>query len=163
MKIKIYQTYTKNKFPFNLFAVLIKIFQKTNYSHYALSYESETGRTEFFESTFAGGVKRIREDKFHQHNELKKEFIIEIAAERKDFLVFVQAYEGNSYGAFQILGLAAKILHIVKNNPLGKGAKRIICNELIILFLNWFNLTAIKDTDKLDLNDTNEILLKVAL
>ena len=159
--IKIYQTYTKNKFPFNLFAILIRFFQKTSYSHYALSYVSETGRTIFFESTFLGGVRRIKEDKFYEKNEVKKVFLVKKDIKRIDFLVFMQTYEGNSYGTFQILGLLAKILSIVKFNPFGKGAKRIICNELVLLFLNWFNFTTIKETDSLDLNDTNRILLEV--
>ena len=159
--IKIYQTNTKNKFPFNLFAILIKLFQKTNYSHYAMSYISETGKTIFLESTFLGGVRRIREDKFLEKNEIKKTFVVNKKIERISFIVFTQAYEGNSYGKFQIIGLLAKLFNIVKFNPFGKGAKRIICNELVILFLNWFNFTTIKRTDSLDLNDTQKIILEV--
>ena len=140
--------------------MLIKLFQGTNYCHYAMSYTSETGKEIYFDSTGSGGVRRSNSKQFFKNYHVVGTFEIKKNIERVDFLTFVQAYEGCHYGYRQILGLSLKMLHIIKHNPFGKGANRIICNELIILFLNWFNMTAIKDTDSIDLNETEEILLR---
>jgi len=158
--ITIYQCYSKNKFPFNIFAILIKFFSKTNYSHYALSYISETGKEVFFDST-GMGVRRMTAERFFKKYEIKKGFKIGKEIPRIEFINFVQYNEGKSYGFIQVIGLLLKILNIVKKNPFGKGNKYIICNELVILFLNWFNFTTIKDTDSLDLNDTEKVLMRV--
>lgn len=162
MKVRIYQCYSTNKFPFNIFALGIKFFSKTNYSHYALSYESETGNTIYCDST-SMGVRQTSEDKFLKKYELKKAWQCKKEIPRKYFLRWFEKHQGKSYGFLQIIGLLGKILNIFKHSPFGKGSKRIICNELVILFLNRFYAAGIDDTDSLDLNDTEKLITKVQI
>lgn len=160
MKVHIYQTNTKNKFPFNLFAIGIKFFSKTNYSHYAISYVSENGKRVFCDSS-ARGVRQMTEEKFNKHNTISKAFICRVIIPRAYFLTWFEQHQGKSYGFAQVLGLLLKIFKIIKHNPLGSGSKRIICNELVILFLNRFYQANIEDTDSLDLNGTEKLITKV--
>ena len=161
MKITIVQAFSKNKFPMNSVALLIKKFQKTNYSHYAIRVEDpNTNEVFYYDSTGGGTRKRGRQSFFRSH-EITKSFSVSKEISYIDYTDFWFMHEGKSYGFIQIVGLALKLLNIVKNNPFGQGAKRLICNELVILFLNEFGYTCIIDTDSLDLNDTEEILNKV--
>ena len=162
MKVSIIQCESKNKFPFNAFALLIKKFQKTNYSHYALFYVNETGSITVCDST-AYGVRRMPEKKFLKKYHIRKTFRCKKDVERGMFLSWFEKHEGKSYGFRQILGLALKIFHLVKTNPFGKGSKRIICNELIVLFLNRFYGANVKDTDSLDLVETQQLLFNLRI
>jgi len=146
----------------NLFAALIKFFQKTDYSHYAMSYVSESGNIMFCDST-STGVRTSESAKFLKKNEIKRIYKSSIEIERYEFLFWIEKHLGKGYGFSQIIGLLLKVLGIVKNNPFGKGSKRIICNEIIILFINMFYEANIKDTDSLDLNDTERLIKEVSL
>ena len=61
------------------------------------------------------------------------------------------------------MGIGARLFGFVKNNPFGFGVNRIICNELVLLFLNRFYNTNIEDIDNIDLNETEAILESVEL
>ena len=160
MKVKIVQANSKNPFPFNIGALAIKYFQKTDYSHYALEVEDGEGMLVYYDST-GSGVRKRTATSFSKSHSITRTFEIPKLVTYVDWLDFWTKHEGKSYGFIQVIGLALKVWNIIKNNPFGKGAKRIICNELIILFLNEFDYTNISDTDSLDLNDTEEILKKV--
>lgn len=160
MKVTIVQAYSKNKFPFNIGAILIKKFQRTNYSHYAIEVKDGEGMLTYYDSTGYGTRKRTAAS-FNKSHTIKRRFELPDRITYIQWLDYWAKHEGKSYGYIQLLGLLFKVLNIIKNNPFGKGAKRLICNELVILYLNEFRYTNIKDTDSLDLNDTEKILMKV--
>lgn len=157
MKITILQTNTKISFA--PIAKLIKYFQKTKYSHYTIRIEVE-GLTFIYDTTSAGVCVRSA-DYFQDHYIVHKSFEVKKPISFIEFSDFWAAHEGKGYGFSQVVGLLFKVLGVIKYNPFGRGAKRIICNEMIILFLNHFYDTNIKDTDSLDLNDTYKLLQKV--
>jgi len=162
MKVTIHQTTSRSKFPFNSLSLLIKYFSKTDYSHYAMSYESESGNTVFCDST-SKGVRQMAQEQFDKHNIIKRSFVCDVDIPREYFLRWFERHQGKDYGFKQIVGLALKIFHIVKHNPFGKGAKRIICNELVVLFINRFYHTGVVDTDSLNLKDTEQLIYKAVI
>lgn len=157
MKIDVYQCFSKNIFPFNIVALLIRFFQGTNYSHYAISFEINGVR--FFMDSTSKSVRLLGEEQFLKHYELKKCLNYKHKEiDEAEFLAWMQSHLGKSYGFGQIIGLLLKIFKIIKNNPFGKGSKRIICNELIVLFFIKFHGAQVIDTDSLDLNETEELV-----
>lgn len=162
MRVRIHQCYSRNKFPFNILAILIKKFSKTNYSHYAISYEAETGTRIFCDST-SMGVRGLPEPLFRKKYSLVHTWRPAKDIPREYFLSWFEKHQGKGYGFIQIIGLLMKILRIVRHNPFGKGQKRIICNELVILYLNRFYNARIDDTDSLDLNDTEELIKRLKI
>jgi hypothetical protein len=160
MIVTIHQCYTTNKFPFNLLAIAIRKFSRTNYSHYALSYTDNEGRTLFFDSS-GSGVRAREQGEFLRRYSIVKSFP---TSQRMSPLVFwgwFDIHDGKSYGFSQLVGLMFKIIGIIKHNPFGQGAKRIICNELVVLFLNRFYDANIKDVDSLDLNETEDLIMEL--
>lgn len=155
-RVYAYQLYSKNPFPFNIGAIAIKYFSNTNYSHYGLALYEDNGKVTFFDSTMHGVREQSSEDFLNNYTMISGMFIDKIGTQ--DFYKFFNIHRGKTYGFIQILGLLAKIFKILKHNPFGAGAKRIICNELLILYTNYRGLTNIEDTDSLDLNDTHKIL-----
>lgn len=158
MKITIGTANSKNSFPFNIAAVLIKFMQNTDYSHYWLSYSSITGTTKYLDSTFW----TTRDRMFYEFNkEYTKEDIweVELDCNEVDFYKWVETVEGRGYGFLHILGLAyrivARFFGFIIKNPIRDGQARLICNETCIRFLNEFlSIKAQKDPDDMDLNDT---------
>lgn len=145
-------------FPFNILAILIRKISKTNYSHYALSIPVANSAVAFLDSTGSGVRWRVDSD-FLSDYEIKKTFQCSREINATDFVNWFNGHEGKSYGFGQLIGIMLKIFGFFKHNPFGNGAKRIICNELVVLFLNEFYDSKIEDIDGLDLNDT-ELLIK---
>lgn len=155
-RIYAYRCKSKNKFPFNIIALGIEKFCKTDFSHYALCKIEDKGEVFFYDSTMSKVRKRTAREFISHYQLVGGQKIDEI--EGQDFSSWFKIHEGKSYGPFQVIGLLGKIIGIIKNNPFGAGAKRIICNELVILYTNFRGLTNIEDTDSLDLNDTTKLL-----
>lgn len=148
--------YSKNKFPFNIGALLIRFFQKTNFSHYALMLVQPSGRVTYFDST-SMGVRESAPWQYRKHYEIIDAKQIATTS-YNEFEEFFDKHRGKTYGFGQLVGLLLKLLKVVTKNPFGKGSKYIICNELVILYTNHRGFTTIKDTDSLDLNDTTLII-----
>jgi len=127
-----------------------------------MSYTSESGNKLFCDST-GKGVRVNGEDQFLKKYTIKKTFVSRQDLQPKLFLRFLEEHLGKSYGYAQAFGLLPKILGMIKSNPFGKGAKRIICNELVILFLNRFYNARIVDTDSLDLNETEALIYRLKI
>jgi hypothetical protein len=137
----------------------IKFFQKTKYSHYAIKVSDANG-VYYYDSTAAGARKQNAATYLKKYT-IYKTFKLKDPVSYIDFYDFWAKHEGKGYAYGQILGIALKVLNILRYNPFGKGAKRLICNELIILFLEDFGYIKIKDSDEYDLVETEEILKKV--
>lgn len=156
MEVAIHQCYPKAKFiPI---AFLIKCLQGTNYSHYAISYESHTGHLKFLDSTSMSVRSRLAEY-FAKDYMILKTYGVVLDCTPSQFYEWIESYEGKDYSVRQVFGLLLKLVGFISKNPWGKGASRIICNELIILLLRDFKGVPVRDTDDYDLNET-EVLLE---
>ena len=164
MIIKIYQCQSKKKGLFGPW--LIYFFQKMysrpeskRYSHYAM--ELVTSREfEVYESSFFG-VRRTPRYRWVNHYSVVKSYEYNIEKfGQLHFHNWFYKYDGESYSILQLLGLVLKVGNFVKKNPWGAGASEIICNELVLLFLNHFveRVVGAGFEDSLDLLDTEEIL-----
>lgn len=157
MAVAIIQCKSKSKFPFNIASLLIMKYQESDYSHYAIRFN------EGYYHSSIHGVVALSKSQFHKKYQIIRGFDCTKIIPAHDYLHWFQKHCGKRYGFFQVLGLLGKVLNIFKHNPFGKGVKRIICNELIVLFLNRFYATKVRDTDGLDLNDTEDLIAKVRL
>jgi len=161
MKITIVLATTKNKFPMNLASVGIRFFGKTDFSHYAIRIEDQaSGEVNYYDST-GGGARKRSPSIFLKYYRVNREYPVSKEISYIDYLEFWALHANKGYGFLQIVGLGLRLFKIIKYNPFGQGAKRIICNELVILLLNYMGYTDIKDVDSLDLVDTERILKKV--
>lgn len=159
MKLLVHQTYTRNKFPFDIFARAILLFQgmyrwdkSKRYSHYVMQFgDIVTDASPF-------GVRVNGSDYFHKNNKIVKTFEIYIPCTEKEFFDWVKPHLGKGYGFKQILGMAGRLTGLIKNNPWGKGAGRIICNELVLLMLKDWCGAPVGNTDNYDLLDTEKVL-----
>jgi hypothetical protein len=115
------------------------------------------GMTSYYDSTGAG-VRKTSASNFRKHYLPYRSFEVKKAISFIEFESFFSKHNGKKYAFKQIAGLFFKGIGILRHNPFGQGAKRITCNELVILFLNHFGYTSIEHTDCLDLNDTEEVL-----
>ena len=156
MQIEILQTNSKVRFP--IVATIIKLVQRTKYSHYMIRVNVE-GLTTYYDSTSAG-VRKTNAEAFFKKHIVYRKFPVSKKISYIEFTNFFKEHEGKPYAFKQLIGLLLKSLRIVRHNPFGKGAKRIICNELVLLLLKKFYDLKIHDTDCYDLNDTYEILKK---
>lgn len=154
MKVKVHQcSPIYLKFP--IASWLIKWIQKTNYSHYAIQFNSviidATGHDVLPHTPYS----------FFKRYRVEKTFILEV-----EDLNFEQAiywalpYLKRKYGFLQVFGLMLMSLGLIKNNPWGKNSEHLICNELIVLFISAYKDFQSDDSDNYDLNKTEKLLQK---
>lgn len=157
MKVEIHQCFNHHvKFPINALSEVIMGFQKTNYSHYAISYHY-LGQRYFIHSTLPV-TKQWSEKDFLAVYTLKKSFTCDLTGHQDAFMFFMADNLGKLYPFMQLVGIALRMLKFISKNPFGGGKAYLICNELVIIFLNKFYDANIKDIDSLDLNDTERLI-----
>ena len=156
---------TISPFPMNVPSFFIRLFQdmysrpkEKRWNHVALSTKNPHFG-EYFDSSF-WGVRKKPLKKFFKSYKIITTYEYDVAIDYDQFIAWFNKHEGKMYGFDQIPGLLLRVFRIIKKNPFGAGAKRIICNELAILFLNRFvEQVAEKDMiDSFDLLDTEKIL-----
>ena len=142
---------TYSSFP--IASWLIKYFQKTNYSHFGIKIGSvvldATGHD-------------VRLNSFIEYSsryDIISSYEVEIDCDYQGIIDWCSGFLNKKYGYFQLVGLLLIIMGIIKNNPFGKDATNLICNELVVLFLRDFKGLVISDSDNYDLVST-EILVK---
>lgn len=157
MKIKILET-VPNRW-FKPTAWLIMAVQKTNFDHYALEING---------SVIDATKKDVRIQSMDDFNKIYKTtnvYEIDIEADfEKEIFPWMVSVCGKGYGFMQILGLAFMKFGITKHNPWGSDKKRIICNELVLIFLEHFaGVVLEKDIDTYDLNRTKTVIEKTLM
>ena len=150
MKLEIVRCRSKHKFP--VFSWAVRFFQRANYSHFALVVDDRI--------VLDSSMRGVR---FSWYNEYQKRYHIVGSDELRpvdlnQFINWSLPYLNTPYGKLQIIGLALIVMRLVKNNPFGKNAKRLVCNELVLLFLRDFYKIEVSDSDDYDLNATLEII-----
>lgn len=157
MKVQIHQCFNhKVRFPLNALSKAIMKLQGTDYSHYSMSYHF-AGKKWFVHATFPV-ARQIPESEFLDTYTLKKTYTLALADGDLAFMFWLNQNLGKMYPFMQLVGIALRMFRFVSKSPWGKGQAYLICNELVLMFLNKFFDANIEDTDSLDLNETARIL-----
>jgi hypothetical protein len=156
MKVKVHCV-RPYKHPFPLVSWLIMWAQGTNYSHMVL--ETESG---ICYDMYVTGFRTMTKAEFEK--KYTKVYSYEISL--NDFAghtiyEFVSHFANAKYSWSQIFGLLFMEFGFISHNPYGEDANKLVCNEFIILMLNYFGLLDMKDSDDYDLNATRIILGEV--
>ena len=149
MKVQILQCSHNGFAPL---AWLIKLFQRTNYSHYAIGFTSSTGEYLILDATSKNVALRSSVH-FLKHYEIMEETTIRIEYPVEDFMAWYEPLLGERYGYLQLIGI------VLKTRKLGEG---IICNELVLRFLRRFFGLWDDYIDTRDLNYTSWVVEQIA-
>lgn len=157
MKVHIHQCFNHHvRFPLNVLSKAIMKLQGTNYSHYGLSYEYG-GKIHFVHASFPV-ARQLTEEQFLAVYTLKKTYTVTVEDGDLAFMFWLNENLGKIYPFMQLVGIALRMFKFVSKSPWGRGQAYLICNELVLMFLNKFFDANIEDTDSLDLNETERIL-----
>lgn len=138
------------KFP--ILSWLIKFFQE-DYSHFAIEFGG------FVLDATGKDVRLYNAETYFTHRyEKVREYEIDIDADFLEVLAWSKPLLNRKYGYFQIIGLLFIILGLTNKNPFGKDYNNLICNEIVLLFLEDFKGLEIEDSDDYDLVSTELIL-----
>jgi len=138
----------------------IKMFQNMyrrppteRYNHYALRVGSTV-----YQSTFEG-VGSENSASFKTHYKIKKIYEYEVPITVEEFKAWFAKYDGRRYDFKSILSIWLRRTFGVKFY-FGHEDRQIICDELIIIFLNKFitYICSKKELDKFDLLATEDVL-----
>lgn len=153
MKIEIITCRPKNH-PFPIASWLIRLFEgRIHYSHFCIKIG-----TLVLDAT-GHGVRFSGNDEFFMRYHKVSSYNILVDRDFSEIINWCSTYLNRHYGYSQIFGLALKILGLVKRNPFGDDSNNLICNELVLLFLEEFCNLKIGDSDDYGLVET-EILVK---
>lgn len=166
MKVLVHQCQYQKGFPMNSLSLLIMIFQGMfkrpkyrRYTHYSLELVKKN--PEIYESIVYGGVDSKPKDRWLKNYKIVTSYAYDLPSfSDAHFENWFYMHDGKSYAKKQLIGIVLQVFNFIKENPFGKGASRLICSELVILFLNRFVevVTGRDFTDSLDLVDTEQIL-----
>lgn len=149
------------KFLIYLFQKMV--FRKDRYNHFALQaayrVESNIGinydLVEYMDATLKDGVSVKGATKFHDHYDIVISW--DNVGDPEKFEDFVKMYEGRKYASEQLFGYLFTQLKIWKNNLLGADDRRIVCSELVALWMKHNNFE-IQDSDFYDLIEAEKFL-----
>lgn len=123
----------------------IKYFQKTNYSHLAI---------------YSNGLvvdSTGKDTRIWAYHDFTKRYKVEERVELdaritdREFLWWSVRYLNREYGYIQLLGLFLMMIGLRKNNYKNMSDRRLICSELVVLFLRDMYHVDISDSDDYDL------------
>jgi hypothetical protein len=126
-------------------------FCKDSWSHLSISIDGK-----FFDAT-GKGVREHTTESFLKQYRIVETHETDIEMTMEEFYRFFNKYRGREYDSLQILGLALKMLDIIKFNKYGSDFDKMICNELFIALLVFKFDFKFKDSDDYGLIDTWEL------
>ena len=139
-------------------SVLIRLYHKvfgngkmSDGSHFAIAFVSFTGEHMVLDAS-SKTVRLVNATDFLGRYRVVRTTLVEVSYELIDIVSWYEKLLGESYGYMQYLGI------MTKNVALGSG---IICNELVLRFLNRFTTHITEQIDIKDLNKTREILSNI--
>lgn len=135
----------------------IKKFQGTDYTHYALRLQ---GDESFYDASLTLGVSRSDPRDFYKCYKLVDEPWLLDVGSYIEFTEAMKPYMGKSYGLWQAIGIGLKWVFKWSKNPFGNGPKQIICNELVLRFVQHFIKKDLGKIDNLSLLETEKIMNK---
>lgn len=150
-----------HKHPFPILSWLIRLVQRVNYSHMAISYMVD-GQELTIDST-SKGVREMLTRRFLQKYAICNVYEVNLNVSQKLFKRWLNAHKGKFYSPMQIIGLLLMMLKIVKTNPWGHDSNRLTCNELVLLMISKFTYhKGLADLDDYDLAMTEQIIKEVS-
>ena len=141
----------KRKGKLNILSWLIRLFQQTEYSHFALRVGDLV-----IDSTLKG-VRFNASWEYKSRYTITEEEMLPRETTLTEFINWSLPHLNKSYGVLQIIGLALITIKLIKNNPFGANEKRLTCNELLLIHIKDFYNVTYSDGDDLDLNATEKI------
>lgn len=135
--MKIFIDFTKpdkhKKFP--IFSWLIRLWQRTPYSHVRIRWINSAKQELIFEAS-GTKVKLIGEVAAKDiHNIVVKSYEVEASKAEYRNLIKLFKYSSVEYGMAQIVGIGLANWLGLKKNPLSQGRKSQVCSELLGLFM----------------------------
>jgi len=151
MLIRIIQCYHKGFAPLSR---LIRLHQKTDYSHYALCYQSITGNYVFVDAT-SKNVSPYSPENFLKKYTVVNVIHLDLGIDEIESLSLLENFYGTPYSVFQLLNV------LFSTKRWRNALNAMTCNELVLRYLNHFTDKNIQDIDSLDLNDTERIIKEI--
>lgn len=154
MKIRIVKSFPKKSFA--PVAKLIMFFQKTNYSHMSIHFK--VGESSWLVADVTGndGFKVNNLSKWEESHLPLESKLLEVSHE--DFMMWMIKHLGVEYDKGQVFGLFLRAIGFISTNNIGFNYKKMVCNELVLSFLERFYNIEIGDPDNYDLNMTSRLL-----
>lgn len=135
---------------------LIRLFQKTPYSHVYLKFHSANLDRELIYEAVGGGVRFVGQKVWESHAEEVKSYSIDITPENKKILLqYCVDNAGIEYGTIQNLGIFLSSVLGLKKNLSEKGKN---CSEVVGEILKLEGRIIKKDTNLLTPKDIDKIL-----
>ena len=132
---KITVEFTRPTKFFPVFSWIIRLIEKTEYSHVRLKWVSSTGIEVIYE---ASGTNIKFKGPLAAKNTavvVKSYDLIVDNAGYKRLVFLCMTYAGLEYGLVQLLGILLVKVFRLKKNPLSRGKKSQVCSELVGRFL----------------------------
>jgi hypothetical protein len=135
MEYKVYMEFTAPDKWFQPFAWLIRLFERTRYSHVRLRWTSTTGEELIYEAS--GSSVKLIGQKAQPLYPVKVVHSYEFTLNRLQYRKLIRLFRFASvqYAALQVLGIAAARWFRLKKNPFSAGRYEQVCSELAALFL----------------------------
>lgn len=115
---------------FQPLAWLICLFERSNFSHVAISFELFEREVIFHANNFRVNIEAP--EIFYKHYEVKSIAVRKIMVE--DMMTYLFSHVGKSYGYLTLIGIALSRIFKIKN-PWRDKSKSFICSELAMHFL----------------------------
>ena len=136
----------------NFISWAIRTIQGTAYSHFGIEVKGVV-----LESTGVG-VHLTRLPDFRKHNQIIKVWELDLDIYPEVLYEWMASVIGTKYGYLQNFGYLLMALKILKKNPWGRNSERIVCSEVVALFIKKFANVKIGDSDKYDLVETEKLI-----
>ena len=150
MIFKVYLTTPKK---FSILSKTIRWIQGVNFSHCAIATE-----TDLVVEASTHGVRMITLKSFLERVDIQQTYVISIDTTWTKVFDWFSEILGTRYGFWQVLGLLLISLKIMRTNIFGRGTKRLVCSEVVILFLARFAGYTLKNSDDYDLIKIEKVL-----
>jgi len=164
-EIKVYALKVRPTMKFPIIAWCIMVFQKMKpwdknaWSHNVIEFHIP-GKLKFYvHSNFFKGVHIVDGGYMaSNYKQLDREYLLAPTSE-DEIYEWYDLIKNRKYDFIQLFGLALKALNICTMGLIGKNYRSMICSEVILHYLEYFESIYIGDPDKEDLVSTWDILV----
>lgn len=138
---KVYIGFSTPQKPYKLFSLLIRLYERTPYSHVYLRFPWIGGKTDLIYQASGTAVNFVGRDIFYASNKIIKEYELEVTDDAwLSALVWAANNAGKPYSLRQIFGII--IFNLQKRlgfkhpkNPFSDGRYAYVCSELVASLL----------------------------
>ena len=162
-KIKVVLSKRRNKL--NLISLIIRLIEKTHFSHAAIVFENHTGRQLIYEASGLS-VKFKTLKMFLKENEILAKYELEIEDDvAQNIIDICLDHLGRPYSIKSLFGLLLVRLGITKTNKFADGNDSFVCSELVAYLLAEVSEdNSFRDNfDNVGLRELSQILMDLAL